>query len=40
MEEIYDWERDEVEDIIWDAFINKKEVDLAQFMPKLKNTME
>lgn len=36
MEEIYDWERDEVEDIIWDAFINKNEVELAQFFPKLK----
>lgn len=36
MEEIYDWERDEVEDIIWDAFINKKEVELAPFLPKLK----
>ena len=36
MEEIYDWERDEVEDIICDAFINKKEIDLAQFMPKLQ----
>lgn len=36
MEEIYDWERDEVEDIIWDAFFNKKEVDLALFLPKLK----
>jgi len=36
MEEIYAWERDEVEDIIWDAFINKKEVQLAQFLPKLE----
>lgn len=36
MEEIYDLERDEVEDIIWNAFINKKEVGLAQFLPKLK----
>ena len=24
MEEIYDWEREEVEDIIWDAFLIKK----------------
>lgn len=23
MEEIYDWEREEVEDIIWDAFLIK-----------------
>lgn len=36
MEEIYDWEREEVEDIIWNAFINKKEVGLASFLPKLK----
>lgn len=36
MEEIYDWERDEVEDIIWDAFMNKNEVELAIFLPKLK----
>lgn len=36
MEEIYDWEREEVEDIIWDAFLNKREFDLAQFLPKLK----
>lgn len=36
MEEIYDWERDEVEDIIWDAFINKKEVELAPLLPKLE----
>ena len=36
MEEIYDWEREEVEDIIWDAFFNKDEIELAQFFPKLK----
>lgn len=36
MEEIYDWEREEVEDIIWDAFSNKKEIELAQFLPKLE----
>ena len=36
MEEIYDWEREEVEDIIWDAFFNKNEIELAQFFPKLK----
>lgn len=35
MEEIYDWEKDEVEDIIWDAFINKNEVRLAPLLPKL-----
>ena len=36
LEEIYDWEREEVEDIIWDAFINKNEVELAPFLPKLE----
>ena len=36
MEEIYDWEREEVEDIIWKAFFNKNEIELAQFFPKLK----
>ena len=36
MEEIYDWEREEVEDVIWDAFINKHEIDLAPFLPKLE----
>lgn len=35
MEKIYDWEKDEVEDIIWDAFINKNEVGLAPLLPKL-----
>ena len=36
MEEIYEWERDEVEDIIWDGFNNKQDTDLAMFFPKLK----
>ncbi len=36
MEEIYDWEREEVEDIIWDAFCNRNEIELAQFLPKLE----
>ncbi len=36
MEEIYDWERDEAEDIIWNAFMNKNEVGLAPFLPKLE----
>ncbi len=35
MEEIYDWEKDEVEDIIQDAFINKNEVGLAPLLPEL-----
>ena len=34
MEEIYDWERDEVEKVIWEAF--PRDNDLAKFLPKLK----
>ena len=37
MEEIYDWERDEVEKIIWETFHRNKDTDLAIFLPKLKN---
>ena len=36
MEELYDWEREKAEDIIWDAFNNKKEIELAQFLPRLE----
>ena len=36
MEEIYDWERDEVEKIIWETF-HKNDTDLAKFLPKLRN---
>lgn len=36
MEEIYDWERKEVEDIIWQTFNTKIDTDLAMFLPKLK----
>ena len=36
MEDIYDCEREKVEDIIWDAYFNKKEIEMAQFFPKLK----
>ncbi len=36
MEEIYEWEREEVENIIWDAFNNRNEIGVAQFLPKLK----
>lgn len=36
MEELYDWEIDEIEDIIWDAFNNKKDTGVIQFLPKLK----
>lgn len=37
MEEIYDWERNEVEDIIWETFHKNNDYDLAMFFPKLKN---
>jgi hypothetical protein len=37
MEEIYDWERNEVEDIVWNTFYKNKDFDLAEFFPKLKN---
>ena len=36
MEEIYEWERDKVEDIVWDAFKNKNDIGVAQFLPKLR----
>ncbi len=36
LENIYDWERDEVEDIIWKNFVDRNEIGLAQFLPKLK----
>lgn len=36
MEEIYDWEREEVEDIIWNSFINKNKVELVPLLPKLE----
>lgn len=34
MEEIYDWEREEVEDVIWESF--RRDKYLAEFLPKLK----
>ena len=37
MEEIYDWERDEVEKIIWETFHKNEDTELAQFLPKLRN---
>lgn len=37
LEEIYDWERREVESIIWNTFNEKKDTELAYFLPKLKN---
>ena len=37
LDEIYDWERDEVEEIIWNRFVNLNEMDLAFYLPRLKN---
>ena len=34
LEKIYDWERDEVEDLIWEGF--KKDKFLVDFLPELK----
>jgi hypothetical protein len=36
MEEIYDWERNEVEDIVWNTFHKNSDFGLAKFFPKLK----
>ena len=36
MEEIYDWERDEVEDIIWEKFQRDKDSMLSDLLVKLK----
>lgn len=36
MEEIYEWEREEVEDVIWKKFHENRDIDLAIFLPKLR----
>lgn len=36
LDEIYDWERNEVEEVIWSKFQEGKDGDLAVFLPKLK----
>ena len=36
LEKVYDWEREEIEDTIWNYFVNKNDSGLAIFMPKLK----
>lgn len=36
LERIYDWERDEIEDIIWETFNQRNDTALATFLPKLK----
>lgn len=33
---LYEWERDEIEDIIWDYFNNKNDYQLCALMPKLE----
>lgn len=35
MENIYDWERENLEDTIWNKFVKENDSDLAIFMPKL-----
>ena len=37
LEEVYDWERNDVEDIIWNNFVYKNDFDLSVFLPTLKN---
>lgn len=36
IEEIYDWEREEVEEVIWKTFHENKDINLAIFLPKLE----
>lgn len=36
MDEIYENEREDAEDLIWNTFHKNKDTDLAQFMPKLQ----
>jgi hypothetical protein len=36
LDEVYDWEREEVEELIWRGFQEEKDGDLAVFLPKLK----
>lgn len=35
LDDIYEWEREQVEDIIWEKFMGRNDADLAIFMPKL-----
>ena len=37
LEEVYDWEREDAEVLIWNTFHEKKDTDLALFLPKLKS---
>lgn len=36
LEKVYGWEKEEVEDIIWNNFVDNNDSDLASFMPRLK----
>lgn len=36
LDEIYDWERDEIEKLIWFHFCDKDDLDMASFLPKLQ----
>lgn len=35
--DIFDWERDEVEEIIWKAFTEKDDIEMTYYLPRLKN---
>lgn len=37
LNDIFEWERDEVEKDIWDGFKKRNDTDLARFMPVLRN---
>ncbi|MDR2087762.1 MAG: hypothetical protein LBP73_00210, partial [Clostridiales Family XIII bacterium] len=37
IDELYDRERDEMEDLIWNTFHKTNDLNLAKFLPKLKN---
>ncbi|MCR4656357.1 MAG: hypothetical protein K5770_09040 [Lachnospiraceae bacterium] len=36
LEGIYDWERDDIEDYIWESFHNREFLDMAPLLPQLK----
>ena len=36
MEKIFDWERDEVEDLVWEYFYNQGDNELCDLLPKLR----
>lgn len=36
MEKVFDWERDEVEDLVWEYFYNQGDNELCDLLPKLR----